>query len=188
MVVNLYRLTVIIRGMYKRKRYKKMAEKYVNMALTGKALDTYIAARFDSCPQQQQPPMYQDDPTNKVGLYKRATAHDFREGLKRYYGDLNGWSYDGTKVMFEYLEEVADDQPIELDACAICCDYSESTVDDYITECHGSKFEWYAEVFGDLTASQEWDITEGDWSGLIESQDDFVRWIDKGETLIVRSI
>jgi hypothetical protein len=92
--------------------------------------------------------------------------------------------------MFEYLEELAEDcgTPIRLDACAICCDFSEYTVDDYITEWHGSKSEWYAEVFDDLTASQEWDINEGDWSGLIESEDAFVRWIDEGETFIARSI
>ena len=73
---------------------------------------------------------------NDVNVYQRATTHDFREGLKRYYGNLNGWSYEGTKVMFEYLEELADDcgTPLELDAVAICGDFSEYTVKDYIEE------------------------------------------------------
>ncbi len=105
---------------------------------------------------------------NNVAVYQRATAHDFREGLKRYYGDLNGWSYAGTKVMFEYLEELADDcGPIELDAVAICCDFSEYTVEDYIEE--------------------GLSIEEG-CTGHSIPGDVFVVWIVEGQSFIARNI
>ena len=39
----------------------------------------------------------------------------------------NNFSYEGQKVLYEYLEDLSEDtgEPIELDVIAICCDYSE---------------------------------------------------------------
>jgi hypothetical protein len=36
----------------------------------------------------------------------------------------NNFTYDGLKALFEYLEE-CDGQEIELDVCALCCDFTE---------------------------------------------------------------
>jgi hypothetical protein len=39
----------------------------------------------------------------------------------------NNFTYDGLKALFEYLEQYEDDCgiEIELDVCALCCDFTE---------------------------------------------------------------
>ena len=42
------------------------------------------------------------------------------------------FSYEGLKVLFEYLEQYEEDtgEEIELDVIALCCDYSEESSED----------------------------------------------------------
>ena len=41
------------------------------------------------------------------------------------------FSYDALDLLFDYFEEIeTEDNPIELDVIAICCDYSEDTYDN----------------------------------------------------------
>jgi hypothetical protein len=42
------------------------------------------------------------------------------------------FSYEGLGLLFDYLEELEEetDQEIELDVIALCCEYSEDTVED----------------------------------------------------------
>jgi hypothetical protein len=44
----------------------------------------------------------------------------------------DNFSYDGLKVLFEYLEEYEMDigEELELDVIGLCCDFSESTFED----------------------------------------------------------
>lgn len=42
------------------------------------------------------------------------------------------FSYDGLRVLFEYLEEI--DENMELDVIAICCNYSECNIDDVLKD------------------------------------------------------
>ncbi len=43
------------------------------------------------------------------------------------------FSYDALDLLFDYFEEIeTEDNPIELDVIAICCDYSESSYKDII--------------------------------------------------------
>ena len=44
----------------------------------------------------------------------------------------DNFSYDGLKVLFEYLEEYEIDigEELELDIIGLCCDFSESTFED----------------------------------------------------------
>jgi hypothetical protein len=43
----------------------------------------------------------------------------------------DNFSYDGLRLLFNYLEETEDERnEMELDAVAICCDYSEETAED----------------------------------------------------------
>jgi len=46
------------------------------------------------------------------------------------------FSYAGLSALFEYLESYEDDTgtEIELDVIALCCDYTESTVNDFIAD------------------------------------------------------
>lgn len=44
------------------------------------------------------------------------------------------FSYDGKRVLFDYLEEYSDsmNEPVELDVIALCCEYAEDSIDDII--------------------------------------------------------
>lgn len=42
----------------------------------------------------------------------------------------NNFSYEGKRALFEYLEELeqGQDEQMELDIIALCCEYTESTI------------------------------------------------------------
>lgn len=44
----------------------------------------------------------------------------------------NNFSYDGKKALFDYIEELEQEQgqEIELDVIALCCEWTESTVEE----------------------------------------------------------
>jgi hypothetical protein len=44
----------------------------------------------------------------------------------------NNFSYDGLKLLFNYLEEYEEDtgEQIELDVIALCCDFVESSLEE----------------------------------------------------------
>jgi len=48
----------------------------------------------------------------------------------------NNFSYDGLRVLYDYLEEYEDstEEKMELDVIAICCDFSESSIDDVLKD------------------------------------------------------
>ena len=52
------------------------------------------------------------------------------------------WSWNGAKALAEYLEQLEEDtgEEMELDVCAIRCDFSESTsLQDWLMEHHGAE-------------------------------------------------
>jgi hypothetical protein len=59
------------------------------------------------------------------------SLYDFRDA---FYQANRGtqFSYDGLKVLFEYLEEYEDStgSEVELDVIGLCCDFSESTLEE----------------------------------------------------------
>jgi N12 class adenine-specific DNA methylase len=48
----------------------------------------------------------------------------------------DNFSYEGLQLLFEHLESVEEEtgQEIELYVIAICCDYSENTIDDIVEQ------------------------------------------------------
>ncbi len=60
-------------------------------------------------------------------------VHDFR-GAFRIYGREGGYSYQGLKALFYYLEELEEDtgEEMELDVIALCCDFTEwESIDEF---------------------------------------------------------
>lgn len=49
-------------------------------------------------------------------------------------GRQNNFSYEGLEVLFDYLEEISNDleEPIEIDVIALCCEYSEDSIENII--------------------------------------------------------
>lgn len=66
-------------------------------------------------------------------MFTRVTLSDFRDAF-RAAGRKDQFSYDGLRVIFDYMEELEDSigESIELDVVAICCDYSEMTPEEII--------------------------------------------------------
>ena len=61
------------------------------------------------------------------------TTVNFTEFRDHFYGIRpDNFSYDGLKILFEYLEEYEMDigEELELDVIGLCCDFSESTFED----------------------------------------------------------
>lgn len=63
-----------------------------------------------------------------------SSVYQFREAF-RIAGRMNNFSYEGLEVLFDYLENLSEDmgEPIELDVIALCCGYSESSIEDIIS-------------------------------------------------------
>ena len=66
-------------------------------------------------------------------MFTRVTLSDFRDAF-RAAGRKDQFSYDGLRVIFDYLEEYekSTGEPVELDIIAICCDYVEMTPEEII--------------------------------------------------------
>ena len=60
-----------------------------------------------------------------VGLYQSVNQYDFHRAFESLRPD--NFSYYGRVVLFEYLEQLAEDQgqPMELDVISLCGDYEE---------------------------------------------------------------
>ena len=57
--------------------------------------------------------------------------YDFRDAFHRM-GRADQFSHEGLHILFDYLEEMERDigEEMELDVIALCCDYSEDTIED----------------------------------------------------------
>lgn len=66
-------------------------------------------------------------------MIQTINVSDFRDAF-RSAGRANQFSYEGLTALFDFLEEV--DPDFDLDVVALCCEYSEDTVQD-IAEAYG---------------------------------------------------
>ena len=59
-------------------------------------------------------------------MYQTVTFEDFRDAF-RAYDRMPNFTYDGARILFDYLEALEDDigEKIELDVIALCCEYAE---------------------------------------------------------------
>ena len=77
-----------------------------------------------------------------IGLY------EFHRGFED--SRPNNFSFDGLEILFNYLAEIDESCGIEteFDVISICCDFSESDLDDINSS--------YGEEFEDLEEAEEW--------------------------------
>lgn len=59
------------------------------------------------------------------------TASQFRDAFTRA-GRNESFSYEGAELLFEYMESSGED--VELDVIALCCDYSESSIEELLND------------------------------------------------------
>jgi hypothetical protein len=62
--------------------------------------------------------------------------HDFINAFKNSDTYKNNFSYEGLQLLFNYLEDYENDtgEQIELDIVALCCEYSEDTIENIIMQ------------------------------------------------------
>jgi hypothetical protein len=62
------------------------------------------------------------------------TRYDFERAFADA-GRKDNFSYEGLNALFDYFESYEEEtgQEIELDVVAICCEYTEDTIEDIIT-------------------------------------------------------
>lgn len=72
---------------------------------------------------------------SNFGIKKTFNENDFINEFKAYNRQDN-FSYKGLRVLFESLEQLAQDceMVIEMDVIALCCEYSELSIDDVIND------------------------------------------------------
>lgn len=70
---------------------------------------------------------------NNFGIVKTFNDNDFINEFKACNRE-NHFSYEGLRILFESLEQMAQDCGIniEIDVIALCCEYSEDSITDII--------------------------------------------------------
>jgi hypothetical protein len=91
-------------------------------------------------------------------MYQSITQNDFIDTINRLRPD--NFSYEGLCALFEYFEELEDscDTRIEFDPIAICCEYSEMSVEELLSN------------YTDFTSVEEIE----DYTQVIHVNDDLV--------------
>lgn len=57
-------------------------------------------------------------------IYQQVTFQDFRDAFRNY-DRLDTFSYEGSRILFDYLDDMCEDW--ELDVIALCCEFVEMT-------------------------------------------------------------
>ena len=91
-------------------------------------------------------------------MYQSVGFCDFTDAFRKMDRKEN-FSYEGLKVLFDYLERLEEDmgEPIELDVIALCCEYMEIEDDE----------EAYAEYVGDEATREDYVIEKLPCSVLV---------------------
>ena len=81
-------------------------------------------------------------------LYQEISKTDFIDAFRKIRPD--NFSYEGLTALYGYFEELSDDQNIEFDVIAICCDFTEYDNLEEFNRDYGQNFSDVEEIF-DLT-------------------------------------
>lgn len=69
-------------------------------------------------------------------------------------GRMNQFSHEGLDALFNYLNEVYQNENYELDVIALCCDFSEFTTDELLKEyshINAESVHWILKALNDRT-------------------------------------
>lgn len=87
-------------------------------------------------------------------MYQSVGFGDFCDAFRAYDRKEN-FSYEGKRVLFDYLEEYENStgESIELDIIALCCEFSEDSVEDIVQN-------YVIDIEEDMTDEEKADIVE----------------------------
>jgi len=78
-------------------------------------------------------------------IYETVNEADFISAFKSIRPE--NFSYEGLKSLYGYFEELSEDQNMELDVIAICCDFTEYDSLAKFNRDYGMKFDDVEEIF-----------------------------------------
>ena len=83
-------------------------------------------------------------------IVQTVNVHTFREAFKSI-GRQHQFSYDGLEALYKFLEDMSEDtgEPCELDVVGLCCDFSEDTYKDILSNYDLASFEEISELGDD---------------------------------------
>lgn len=85
-------------------------------------------------------------------------------------GRKDNFSLHGIEAIMDYLEECSEDGSIDLDIIAICCDFTESSIEEYLNDYGLDGFE---ELVGDAYIIDPDDVVmyanENTWAILLDN-------------------
>lgn len=84
-----------------------------------------------------------------MAIIQTVNSFDFVQAFYDY-GRQDNFSKAALREIFDYLEQLSDDtgENVELDVVAICCDYNELSIEDFV--------EYYNVAVDDEECSKEW--------------------------------
>ena len=87
-------------------------------------------------------------------MYQSISFGDFCDAFRAYDRNEN-FTYEGKRILFDYLEEYEDStgEPMELDIIALCCEYSEDSIEDIVND-------YCIDIEEDTTEEEKADIVE----------------------------
>jgi len=87
-------------------------------------------------------------------MYQSISFGDFCDAFRAYDRNEN-FTYEGKRILFDYLEGYEEDtgESIELDVIALCCEYSEDSIDNIIQN-------FSIDIEEDTTEEEKADIVE----------------------------
>ena len=85
-------------------------------------------------------------------MIDNVTFSDFHDRFRNM-DRLQGWTYDGLRAMFDYLEEYEDStgEQVALDVIAICCDFSEYDSIEELQGDYSTEYETWDDVASETT-------------------------------------
>lgn len=66
-------------------------------------------------------------------IYQQINFNSFRKAFFEA-GRENQFSYEGSKMLYDYLEDVYSEDNFELDVIGLCCQFAEYTLDDFLND------------------------------------------------------
>ena len=91
---------------------------------------------------------------------------DFRDAFQRM-DRGNQFSYEGLELLYDYLEEC--DESMELDVIAICCDFSECSIDEFLDSYSDIELDEGATDEDKLQAIEDYIQYNGSWYSFVSN-------------------
>ena len=99
-------------------------------------------------------------------MIQTINLHQFRDAFQRM-DRGNQFSYEGLELLYDYLEEC--DESMELDVIAICCDFSECSIDEFLDSYSDIELDEDASDEDKIQAIEDYIQYNGGWYSFVSN-------------------